>query len=160
MEKKEVPKIGKEYYFYDDGKLRPSRQFRAKVVKVITPDEAKSINVEPYDEDVERPISLYDYWQLEAHRHVNEENFTVIVEDVSHEVGDPWLFSFDTDYFVECLIPGYDDYTIWFVRHVTGGWHSLDIQNGWQGGLLDVDGSLTKSMEDALKEYEEEYGTK
>ena len=49
---------------------------------------------------------------------------------------------------------GYDENTIWFVRTVQGGWFSMDVQNTWQSGSLDVDGSIYNEVK---KWFEEEY---
>lgn len=58
-------------------------------------------------------------------------------------------------FFVECEIPGYDEAnTIWFVRTIQGGWFSMDVQNTWQSGSLDVDGSIYNEVK---KWFEEEY---
>ena len=69
-------------------------------------------------------------------------------------IGKPWLYAEETDFFVECEIPGYDENTIWFVRTVQGGWFSIDVQSSWQSGYLDVDGSIYNEVK---KWFEEEY---
>lgn len=53
-----------------------------------------------------------------------------------------WIFDGNTDYFIGCEIKDYDKDTIWFARAKNGGWFSMDIQNDWQGGRLDVSGKL------------------
>ena len=49
-----------------------------------------------------------------------------------------WIWNGDTDYFIGCYIPKYDNHLIWFARTKYGTWFSMDIQSNWQGGLLDV----------------------
>ena len=49
-----------------------------------------------------------------------------------------WIWNGDTDYFVGCYIPKYDNHLVWFARTINGGWFSMDLQSNWQGGLLDV----------------------
>lgn len=49
-----------------------------------------------------------------------------------------WIWNGDTDYFIGCYIPRYDNHLIWFARTKYGTWFSMDIQSNWQGGLLDV----------------------
>ena len=38
-----VPEVGKEYHIFDDGKIKPSRHYVAKVVEIISPEDAKDI---------------------------------------------------------------------------------------------------------------------
>ena len=38
-----VPEVGKEYHIFDDGKISPSRHYVAKVVEIISPEDAKDI---------------------------------------------------------------------------------------------------------------------
>lgn len=49
-----------------------------------------------------------------------------------------WIWNGDTDYFIGCYIPEYDNHLVWFARTKYGSWFSMDIQSNWQGGLLDV----------------------
>lgn len=46
-----VPELGKEYHIFDDGKIKPSRHYIAKVVNVISPEDAYEIT------------GLYDAWK-------------------------------------------------------------------------------------------------
>lgn len=135
-----LPKIGETYKFYDDGKITPSRQYDATVLRIITTEEAKSITFpiyvyeesdwepttfDPKDEEPIGEISLFDKWKEELEYH-------------------DWIYATETDYFIECSIPRYDKCPIWFARMTDGNWFSMDIQSGWQGGKLDVTGELTK----------------
>lgn len=134
-----IPDIGKTYMFYDDGKISKSRQNKAKVLRVITKKDAEKVSFPTYyDDDFNlttikqdaEPIgsvSLYNKWLL------------------SKKECD-WIFANDTDCFIECSIPEYDEDTIWFARTKSEGWFSMDIQNEWQGGRLDVSGELTKML--------------
>lgn len=125
-----IPKIGKYYHFFDDGKLSPSRHYICRVERIITPEEAKSIMCEVPNEydDIMDAILLYDHW------HDNEMP--------NHD----WLYAKDTDYFIECSCPKYDKHNLWFVRTKDGGWFSMDIQSWWQGGRLDIDESIYESI--------------
>lgn len=38
-----VPEVGKEYHIFDDGKINPSGHYLAKVVELISPEDAKEI---------------------------------------------------------------------------------------------------------------------
>ena len=125
-----IPEVGKFYHFWDDGKSSPSRHYICKVERVITPEEAKDIMVAVTDWDfdengeVKRVTSLYDHWKEEA--------------VPNHD----WLYANDTDCFVEASCPRYDENNLWFARTKDGGWFSMDIQSSWQGGTLDIDGSV------------------
>ena len=122
-----IPLIGKTYKFFDDGKLVASRMYDATVTRIITLSEAESFMVKAMDNDSECFTlilrSLLDIW--------NEQKREC-----------DWLYDNNTDVFVECFIPDYDDELIYFVRTTDGGWFSMNIQSDWQAGSLDVDGSL------------------
>ena len=135
---KTVPEVGKEYHFFDDGKIRRSRHYIATIKRLITKEEAKNINFELteyfIDDCYDYKSSLYDIWQSEIERY-------------------DWIIAKDTDYIVEASIPDYDENLIYFVRTKDGGWFSMNIQSDWQGGRLDIDGKLYES----LLEYENLY---
>lgn len=40
-----IPKVGDKHNFFDDGKLRESRHYVAEVLEVITPEEAKNVQI-------------------------------------------------------------------------------------------------------------------
>lgn len=133
------PIVGSEYYFYDDGKLSPSRRYVATVTRIVTKEESKQIMFPTWcneqtdwnpctvtfdNEEPSGEISLFDKW-------IHERD----------EID--WVFAKDTDYFVECSIPKYDENKIWFAKTIHNGWFSICIQNGWQGGALDVNFEIT-----------------
>lgn len=128
---KAIPEIGKYYHFWDYGKSSPSRHYICRVERILTPEEAKSIKVMApewhYDNKTIGYVetTLYDHWEYNK---------------LSHD----WLYAEDTDYFIEASCPKYDEHNLWFVRTKGGGWFSMDIQSSWQGGELDVDGSIYK----------------
>lgn len=136
-----VPEVGKFYHFWDDGKSSPGRHYICKVERIITPDEAKNVTVEVTDWDfdekseVKRAVSLYDHWKGEA--------------VPNHD----WLYAEDTDFFVEASCPRYDENNLWFVRTKYDGWFSMDIQSSWQGGSLDIDGSIYDYNTKNYQEY-------
>lgn len=146
MEK--VPVIGEQYHFFDDGKIRESRHYMATVLDVITPEQVKDIYVNRLGLDVWE--SLYKVWREEIDKHRQSKNFKVLTSG-SMEVGAPWLYAEETDYFIKCSIPDYDDNDVWFVRTVDGGWFSLDTVFVWMGGRLDVSGERFKSLEEIQK---------
>lgn len=38
-----IPEVGKEYHIFDDGKVRPSRHYIAKVLKILSSEDAYEI---------------------------------------------------------------------------------------------------------------------
>lgn len=151
-----VPQIGHEYHFFDDGKVTLSRHSIAKVVDIITPEQAKHIPIEYiHNEYLEKPITnLYDVWKAEIDSHRQTTSFRVI-NGSDTKPGSPWLYSEETDFFVKCTIPDYDDNDVWFVRTVRGKWFSLNTVGTWMGGLLDVTGVEYDWL---VKYYKEEFG--
>lgn len=148
---KPVPKIGSSYHFFDDGKIKESRHYIATVLDVIAPEQTKNIMFSRADDEVSFEISLYEIWRNEIDDHRQSTNFKVIAAGVSMEVDAPWLYAEETDYFIKCSIPEYDENDVWFVRTVNGGWFSLDTNSWWMTGELDVDGQLFNNM---MKDYE------
>lgn len=117
----QLPEIGKKYHFFDDGKCSPSRHYIATVEEIITADEAKRRYFDSFMTNTMRP--LYDIWK----------------DNVSHS---NFLYAEETDVFVRCSIPAYDENPIWFVRTKGGGLFSIDVQVGWQSGRLDLNGEM------------------
>lgn len=132
---KPVPEVCKHYHFFDDGKTSPSRHYIARVERVVPIVDSPEILVPHFDYYLEEliPKSLWDIWNLEKADH-------------------GWIFSEATDYLVEASCPKYDENNLWFARTTDGGWFSMDIQSGWQGGRLDVTSEIYgKILEDAKK---------
>ena len=131
--KQEVPQVGRQYHFFDDGKITPSRHSIATVTRVVPFSEADSIivKVREWDEEIDDPIYV--------DKHITEVWKNDVIEHY-------WIMNAETDYLIECSIPDYDDNLIWFARDYAGGWFSMDIQSDWQAGRLDVDGKLYKYM--------------
>lgn len=149
--KEKCPNIGNEYHFFDDGKINESRHHIAKVVGIITPEQAKDVVLNrPWYDAVSnkvkyKPTSLYDIWRKEIDDYRQGVNFKVL-SGGSTEVGAPWLYSEETDFFIKCSIPTYDDKDVWFVRTIVGEWFSMDTEGSWMSGLLDVSGKLYEGM--------------
>jgi hypothetical protein len=156
-----VPNIGDKHSFFDDGKMSESRHYIAEVLRIITPEEAKTIVFEITHYDMLNNVSqvhesLYDIWRNEVNGHRQSENFTVLSEGADTSPGAPWCYAEETDYFVECSIPKYDEHTIWFVRHVNGGWFSMDIQQGWMSGrLMPVEFNFDEYLQKEKEEWEQ-----
>lgn len=133
----DLPKVGEEYDFFDDGKRTLNRHYKATVKRIITIEEAKSLKFKYcYAEEWEpEEWSLYDIYKKEQEEH-------------------DWIFGgIDTECFVECSIPKYDDDMIYFAQAKYDGWFSLDVTNTWQGGRLMLDSTVYDNL---IKEYENE----
>lgn len=137
---KAIPEVGAFYHFWDDGKTSPSRHYICKVERVVTQNVARSIKVMVpewnYDTNETEFVetTLYDHWEIQVANH-------------------DWLYAKETDYFVEVSCPVYDDNNLWFIRTKNGGWFSMDVQSSWQGGRLDIDGSIYESCIRDWKEW-------
>lgn len=139
---KNLPEIGKEYHFWDDGKKSMSRHYICRIERIITPEESKNIRVtvprwnwDKNQNDFEE-ISLWDRYHEQ-----------IIEHDVYDKDG--------TDFLIEASCPTYDENNLWFIRQKGGGWFSIDVQNFWQAGKLDVNGKI---FEDVIKDIEEDGG--
>lgn len=117
-----IPEIGKEYHFFDDGKKSHSRHYICKCKRVITPEEANGII---FDLD-DGKTTLYDIWKDESSKC-------------------DFLFAKETDVFVEVSCQNYDENNLWAVRTKDGGWFTLDVQSSWQGGRIDMTGEIFDS---------------
>ena len=139
MNKKELPKIGEFYHFWDDGKTSVSRHYICKCERILTIEEAKDIIVTVPEWDFDKnennfnDMSLYEQWKEEVLNH-------------------DWLYAVDTDYFIECSCPKYDEDNLWFVRTKDGGWFSMNVQNSWQSGRLDIDEKIFDSIIQEIKD--------
>ena len=119
-----LPEIGKTYKFYDDGKITYSRQYRCKIINVI-----------PYD-------NVSDKIKEQYRTLVNHYN---------------WIFSLHTDYFIIGKVEEDIIENQVFIRTLKGNWFSNAISlntkdfdiidRGDVGGILDVDGVITKELE-------------
>ena len=130
-----IPNIGDIHNFFDDGKIRESRHYTAKIIEIITPEDAKQIKIDRHQLN-QHDASLYEIWRHEVNDHRTSKNFIVLGKGVSSEPGSPWCYAENTDFFIKCSIPDYEDDDVWFVRHVDGGWFSLNTANGWMSGRL------------------------
>lgn len=141
---KPVPKANEQYPLFDDGKLNETRLYYGEVLRVLTPEEAKDEKVLRLEKLTEGPSTSKDDYGLVERSLVDVWKDEVPKAD--------FLFSPETDYFIEVSAPEYDENNLWFVRTKEGGWFSMDIQSDWQGCELDIDGSL---LEEMRRNYEE-----
>lgn len=145
----QVPVLGKEYYFFDDGKISPSRCYKAKVTGIYPYKEKINVKVFDYDLNEYKEIPIQEIHKKEVDEHRQRENFKVLGGDMT--IGAPWLYAEKTDYFIKCEIKGYDKDDIWFARTIWDDWFSMDVTGSWQSGYLDVDG---KKYEEAKHYYD------
>lgn len=136
---KPIPEVGKFYHFFDDGKLSPGRHYICKVEQIVSESNANDIII--------KDIPVWDD-NNECYR----ENSTLADCWLKEKECNNWIYAPITDYFVEVSCPKYDKYNLWFARAKDGGWFSLDIQSGWQGGRLDVTGEI---YDDIIKYWKE-----
>ena len=143
--KARVPQVGEKLHFFDDGKVGDSRHYMAVVTHVLTPEQAKCVFV----------VDATSF--SECHFIDFEENKSLSLLDVHAEEVKccDWIFAEQTDYFIACSIPEFDNHIIWFARKKDGGWFSMDIQSDWQGGFLDVTGEKYKNNIEAGYTYSE-----
>jgi hypothetical protein len=130
---KDLPKIGKNYPFFDDGKIRTSRLHKATITRIFKFSEI------PEDLVCGR---LLEYGLYTLADYIKKE------QSVCN-----WLFAPETDYVIEASIPVYDDHLIYFIRTKDKGWFSIDFLGSWQGGRLDVSWDKYKGL---IKYYQEE----
>ena len=76
----------------------------------------------------------------------NKADIHLKIHLVNNTLNCSWIWNGDTDYFIGCYIPEYDNNLIWFARTKYGTWFSMDIQSNWQGGLLDVNRDIQFSF--------------
>jgi hypothetical protein len=133
---KPIPEVGKYYHFFDDGKTSPGRHYIARVERIVPISDSPEILVpcmDPYLDEL-IPKSLWDIWNTE-------------------KTETSWVFSDKTDVLIEASCPKYDENNLWFARTKEGGWFSMDIQSGWQGGRLDVTGEIYEAVLEDAKHY-------
>lgn len=70
---KDIPEIGKEYHFFDEGKTSPSRHYICRCERVIPFGESKSVVLETEDSS---KSSLYDIWKEEVVKKYLDEKYT------------------------------------------------------------------------------------
>ncbi len=150
MTNTKIPILENNYYFFDDGKTSPSRCYKAKVINIIPYNKCDKVFEIPYEKTTILK-SLKEIHKDEVDSHRQSGNLKILSKGASTEPGSPWLYAEKTDFFIECEIPGYDENNIWFARDVSGGWFSLEIQDNWQSGRLDVNNSI---YEDAKHHFD------
>jgi hypothetical protein len=123
------------------------------------------INLTPYKEqpvpEVGKEYHIFDDGKVRLSRHsickickvvpFNECNDLELLEAWHDEVLRAyWLFSPETDYFVNGAVKKEDGvFEIHhFVRTLDGGWFSIDYPKSWTASRLDIDGSLFKILEE------------
>ena len=110
-----VPEVGKEYHIFDDGKIRPSRHYIAKIVKLIYPEDAYEIT------------ALYKAWQEQV-----EECYWLFAKETDYFVVAESDYDKDLIYFVRTTDGG------WFSIDYPGCWMGarLDIDGSLYNEMM------------------------
>lgn len=110
-----VPEVGKEYHIFDDGKIKPSRHYIAKIVKLIYPEDAYEIT------------ALYKAWQEQV-----EECYWLFAKETDYFVVAESDYDKDLIYFVRTTDGG------WFSIDYPGCWMGarLDIDGSLYDEML------------------------
>lgn len=58
----------------------------------------------------------------------NKANIHLKIHLVNSALDYDWIWNGDTDYFVGCYIPRYDNHLVWFTRTVNGEWGIIRCQ--------------------------------
>ena len=122
-----IPKIGNSYHFFDDGKISSTRHYIAKCLDIIP--------FERFNDIIFNDALIYDHEMGECYISKNStlmELWRLNVKDC------PFLYAQQTDYAIQMSCPEYDEKDLYFVRTVDKRWFSINIQNDWQSGLLDI----------------------
>ncbi len=110
-----IPEVGKEYHIFDDGKIKPSRHYIAKIVKLIYPEDAYEIT------------ALYKAWQEQV-----EECYWLFAKETDYFVVAESDYDKDLIYFVRTTDGG------WFSIDYPGCWMGarLDIDGSLYNEML------------------------
>ena len=125
-----VPEVGKEYHIFDDGKIKPSRHYIAKVLEVI-----------PFA-DIDLDSDLVDVWTVEK-----EECDFLYAQETDYFIRAESDFDENPLYFVRTVDGG------WFSIDFPGYWMSarLDIDGELYKEMLkwypDYNGSAKRAKE-------------
>ena len=113
-----VPEVGKEYHIFDDGKVRPSRHFIAKILEVIPFEDCK-------DED------LIAAWKGNV-----ESSYWLFTPETDYFVKAESDFDEDYLYFVRTKDGG------WFSMDITSWWQGarLDIDGSLHKTMVEYYG--------------------
>ena len=141
-----IPKVGEVLHFWDDGKSGDSRHYLAVVTHVLTKEQMKMVSWTPSE--------CFEPWEDANGKWHDVPNDFLDVWEYNKQQYD-WIFADDTDFFVGCAIPEYDEHILWFVRTKYGQWFSMEAQSCWQCVFLDVTGEKYKNNIEAGYTYSE-----
>lgn len=128
---KKIPNIGDIIPAFDDGKVRFSRLYVAKITDIISFERAKEMKLENLP--IEGPSNEYTSgWLIDIWKWNKQEY--------------DWLFAEETDFFIEAELEGEVANPNYFVRTKNGEWFSMNVQSYLQGAVLDTDLELYKHM--------------
>lgn len=124
-----IPEIGKYYNYFDDGKISHSRLYKVLIYKILTKEQI-------FEDPIYKTL-----WEAncEAYPDVYDKNCDTFIVGISEETSIPRVEVF-----------GYTKDGNWFGL----GELIYDIEGNpisdcwWCSGRLDVDGNLTKQLEE------------
>ena len=116
-----LPEEGKLYWHYDDGKVRPSRQEKVKVLKVVPYSEVSKEIRERINKEIKECDWLY-----------NDVISHVVFASNLNMIGYPW---------------NEHDHEIIYLPSKRDGWYGFGVNCYWNQGRLDIDGKLTESIQ-------------
>lgn len=138
MDSSLLPEVGKVYYFYDDGNISVTRQYRVRVKEIIPFSEAKNRVYCVNGKDILTQLNEYNF---------EAPTYDKIWENAKEEYD--WIFTGDTEYIV--IGEFIDNNPSWKTNEnydmLFGiseyGWYTFD---DYYNGILDVDWHLTKGL--------------
>ena len=132
-----LPEIGKDYYVYDDGKIKPSREYKIKIVNII---DTKNLPNDIRNDWEDAVINLYWLFLAKEGKVIVGE---IIVNDNNYDD-----VEIDNNDDKDNESPTYE----YFAKTIDGGWFSFtsneEVFIG--GGRLDITGKLREYI---ISEY-------
>lgn len=125
-----LPKVFKEYYCYDDGKISHSRQYKVLITNIIPYSEVKDFLLDACNYALEHYNDLYKEEQKYVIFGVSYEESIPRVEIFLETKNNEWFGIGEWDYYNKCL--------------------SIDFCSG----LLDITGELTEKLEQSTKQWQ------
>lgn len=129
---KNLPIEGKYYNFFENGLVSPSTHFICRVERIIPIEESQA-------------TLFLEYCDLETGECYRDKLWNIWVDNKDLY---PNIFSESTDCFIECSCPKFEEELLYLARTINGGWFSMNIQNKYQLGELDITGELSKTLEE------------
>lgn len=121
-----LPEVGKKYWHYDDGKIRPSRQETVVINKILPFSEIS----EELRNKISKEIEEYDWIYNNIDDYFDTNNYIIFATNLDM-IGHPW---------------DKGDEEIIYLLDKKDKWYGFGVNCYWNQGQLDVDGKLTEEM--------------